>query len=137
MFLHDVGESVVSGEVATADIGELDTIVVPARDEGFQRAFIGEDRWYAIRVHSSMISQIKNIGAYRVAPVSAITHVAPVNRIFRWQDGPKYCLEFAEPAREIDPIKLGQGKKGKAPQAPRYTSLDKLAKAKTLSDVFP
>ena len=61
MFLHDVGESVVSGEVATADIGELDTIVVPARDEGFQRAFIGEDRWYAIRIHSSMISQIKHV----------------------------------------------------------------------------
>lgn len=135
-FLQDVGASVARVEDGAADIGELDTIVVPARDDGFRETFLGENRWYAIRIHSSMIPQIKHVAAYRVAPVSAITHVAPVSRIVPWQDSGKYCLEFAEPAREIDPIKLEQGGRGKVPQSPRYTSMTKLSEAKTLSDVF-
>lgn len=135
-FLQDVTESVAEAAGATADIGELDTIVVPAREEGFQETFLGENRWYAIRIHGSMIPQIKHIAAYRVAPISAITHVAPVSNIVPWKDTGKYCLEFAEPARQIGPIKLDQPSRGKAPQAPRYTSMKKLTEAKTLGDVF-
>lgn len=134
-FLQDVSESGVSGGAA-ADIGELDTIVVPAREEGFQETFLGENRWYAVRMHSSMIPQIKHIAAYRVAPTSAITHAAPVSKIVPWEDTGKYCLEFAEPAHEIGPIKLDPPSRGKAPQAPRYTSMKKLDQAKTLADVF-
>ncbi len=33
---------------------ELDTIVVPAREEGFKETFLGENCWYAIRMSSSM-----------------------------------------------------------------------------------
>ncbi len=135
-FLQDVVDSGAAAGGATADIGELDTIVVPAREEGFQDTFLGENRWYAIRMHSSMIPQIKHIAAYRVAPRSAITHTAPVSKIIPWKDTGKYCLEFAEPAREIGPIKLDQPGRGKAPQAPRYTSMKKLDHAKALGDVF-
>lgn len=135
-FLQDVGESVSASDGAVADIGELDTIVVPAHEDGFQETFLGESRWYAIRIHSSMIPQIKHVAAYRVAPISAITHVATVSRIFTWKDTGKYCLEFAEPASEVGPIKMRTTEQGKVPQAPRYTSFDKLTKAKILSDVF-
>ena len=126
-FLQDLSEKI--GNVGQTDIGELDTIVVPAREEGFQETFIGENRWYAIRIHSSMIPQIKYIAAYRISPISAITHVASVSKIVPWEDTGKYCLEFGEPAREIVPIKLEQHSRGKAPQAPRYTSMEKLEKA--------
>ena len=67
-----------SEQSATIDPAEIDTVVVPARDEGFQETFIGENRWYKIRIHPSMIPKIKNIAAYRTAPVSAITHIATV-----------------------------------------------------------
>lgn len=83
-----------------------------------------------------MIPQIKHIAAYRVAPISAITHIAPVNKILPWKDTGKYCLEFAESAKEIGPIKFDKSEKGIAPQAPRYTSMKKLTQAKVLSDVF-
>jgi len=135
-FLQDVSAAIAPIGKETADIGELDTIVVPAREDGFKETFIGENRWYAIRIHSSMIPQIKHIAAYRVAPVSAITHVAPVNKILPWQDTGKYCLEFAEPANEIGPITLDKSERGMAPQAPRYTSMKKLLSAKVLSDIF-
>ncbi|MFC1977386.1 hypothetical protein ACFLWS_03865 [Chloroflexota bacterium] len=134
-FLQDVSVTIKATGKAT-DVGELDTIVVPARNDGFNETFIGENRWYEIRIHGSMIPQIKHIAAYRVAPISAITHIASVNRIVPWKDTGKYCLEFAEPAHEIGPIKLDPSGKGLAPQAPRYTSMNKLMKAKVLSDIY-
>jgi len=116
----------------------VDTIVVPAWDEGFQETFIGENRWYQIRIHSSMIPRIKHIAVYRKAPVSAITHIARVKNIERWEDTSKYVLNFAEPAKEIGPIKLIPKPNGivKAPQAPRYTTYERLMKAKTLDEAF-
>lgn len=135
-FLQDVGKTITQVGKETADIGELDTIVVPAREDGFQETFIGENRWYAIRIHGSMIPQIKHIAAYRVAPISAITHIAPVSNIAPWKDTGKYCLEFAEPAQEIPHIKLDPSGKGLAPQAPRYTTMEKLKQAKVLSEAF-
>lgn len=135
-FLQDIGETAHETGEITIDISELDTIVVPAREDGFQETFLGENRWYAIRIHSSMIPQIKYIAAYRVSPISAITHVASVSKIIPWEDTGKYCLEFTEPAHEINHIKLEVHERGKAPQAPRYTSLEKLEQAKSLADIF-
>lgn len=122
------------------DPSELDTVVVPAQEDGFMETFLGENRWYEIRIHSSMVSRIKYIAAYRTAPVSAITHVATVQEhgIQLWNGGPKYVLNFAGPAREIGPVKLVPKPSGtvKAPQAPRYTSYDRLMKAKNLDEAF-
>ena len=135
-FLEGVEDAVGAAGTVGQDIGELDTIVVPAREDGFRETFLGEQRWYSIRLHSSMIPQIKHIAAYQVAPTSAITSVAPVREIYLWQDTGKYCLEFAQPARDIGPIPLAGAAKGKAPQGPRYASLKKLLAAKNLADVW-
>ena len=120
------------------DPSELDTVVVPAQEEGFKETFIGENRWYQIRIHSSMVPRIKYIAAYQSAPVSAITHVAPVKDIALWKEGPKYVLNFTEPAKPIGPLKLVPKPVGtvKAPQAPRYTTYDRLVKAKNLDEAF-
>jgi hypothetical protein len=118
------------------DPSEIDTIVVPARDDGFREVFLGEDRWYAIRIHSSMIPKIKYAAVYRVAPESAITHIAPVASIEQWKDTAKYILNFSETAKKIKPIKLVPKGKVRAPQAPRYTSLERLQNAKTLDVAF-
>ncbi|MFO7851071.1 MAG: hypothetical protein ACQERS_02660 [Bacteroidota bacterium] len=118
------------------DPEELDTIVVSAQEEGFNRVFLGQDSWYAIRISASMLDRIKFIAAYQVAPVSAITYIAEVDKIEKYQDTNKYIVYFKESAKEIEHIKLDRGKKGLAPQAPRYTNYDKLSKAKKLSDIF-
>lgn len=47
------------------DIESVDTIVVPAQEEGFIETFIGENRWYSIRINSLMIPKIKYIAAYQ------------------------------------------------------------------------
>jgi hypothetical protein len=135
--VSDVKESIEEREQRPVDIAEFDTIVVPAREDGFQETFLGENRWYQIRIHASMIPQTKYIAAYQVAPVSAITHWALVKNIEPWQDTGKFVVNFAEPAKEIGPIPLvPKSRRVKALQNARYTSFDRLQKAKTLDEVF-
>jgi hypothetical protein len=118
------------------DPSAIDTIVVPARDDGFQDVFINENRWYAIRIHSSMIPKIRYIAAYRVAPESAITSIATVKSIEQWRDTNKYVINFSSSAEPIGPIRLKSEGSVKAPQGPRYTSRERLLKASTMEDAF-
>ena len=115
---------------------DIDTIVVPAQEEGFQSAFIESNAWWQIRISVSMLDKIKYIAAYRTAPVSAITHVAKVDRIERYKDTNKYILYFKESAKAIPHIELDKDKKGVAPQASRYTNYARLMSATKLSEVF-
>jgi hypothetical protein len=115
---------------------ELNTVVVAAKEEGFEKEFLGNNRWFAIRISPSMIDRIKYIAAYQVAPVSSITHYAEIASIDKWQDTNKYILTFKSTAKEIGPITLDKDIKGLAPQAPRYTSFDRLIKSKKLSQIF-
>jgi hypothetical protein len=124
------------GNTPAIDPSEIDTIVVPAREEGFQEVFLGENCWHAIRIHSSMIPKIRFLAVYQVAPVSAITHVAEVAAIEPWKDTQKYCVKFKEPAREIGPIPLVNGGTVTAPQNIRYTSFARVQNASSLDDVF-
>lgn len=139
-FLNDVFPY-LSNDMVNAnriDPDQIDTIIVPARDDGFKKVFMKENRWYAIRIHSSMLAKIKYIAAYQVAPVSAITHLAPVSKIERWEDTSKYVVNFSAPAHRITPISLAsKGRsKGKAPQSPRYTSYERLSSVKTIEELF-
>lgn len=124
------------GNKVNVSVEELDTIVVPAQEEGFQAEFIENNCWFSIRISSSMLNRIKYIAAYQVAPISAITHLAEVAKIEKYKDTNKYIVYFKDPAKEINPVKLDTKKKGTAPQAPRYTTYEKLMKGKVLSDVF-
>ncbi len=137
-FLSDVTPQLIDGEpgLTPIDPSDIDTIVVPAREDGFQETFLSEKRWYAIRIHPSMLSKIKFIAAYRVKPESAISHVAPVANIEKWKDTNKYVVNFAQPAKAIEPIRLVPKGQVKAPQGPRYTSKTRLDQAKSLDDVF-
>lgn len=114
---------------------ERDTIVVPARPEGFERVFLGEHCWYSIRISAGKLPRIKYIAAYVTRPTSAITHFAEVSRIEPY-DGPgKYKLVFAKPAEKIGPIPWGNAPSGFM-QRPRYTSCEKLKSARKLTDLY-
>ena len=130
-FLADLGQ-----DLPPVEAGDVDTVVVPARADGFQETFLGENRWYEIRIHGTMRPQIKHIAVYQVAPVSAITHVAPVKSIEPWKDSGKYVVNFSAPACPIGPITLVKGGKVKALQNLRYTTRTRLEAAKTLDDIW-
>jgi hypothetical protein len=141
-FLADVGVDIASISATKMqsekrlEVSDIDTIVVPARPEGFERVFLGQNRWYAIRMHGSMKPQIKYIAVYQVAPVSAITHIASVKSIEPWQDSGKYVVNFSGPAREIGPIQLVKKGRVKQLQNARYTTRAKLDRAVSLDDVW-
>jgi hypothetical protein len=44
----------VSQDVGPYQTDEVDTVVVPAHKDGAEETFLGEDRWYEIRIHGSM-----------------------------------------------------------------------------------
>jgi hypothetical protein len=141
-FLADLSEDISipseggKAAVGALDASDVDTVVVPAREDGFQETFLGENRWYAIRIHGTMRPQIKYIAVYRVAPISAITHIAPVSSIEPWRDTDKFVVNFSEPAKEIGSIALVKGGRAKALQNLRYTTRDKLMAAKSLEDLW-
>lgn len=112
-----------------------DTIIVPAQKEGFERVFLGEDCWYAVRISGGMLDKIKYIAGYQTQPVSAITHYAPVSRIEPYGEGGKYKLVFSEPAKAIGPIPYADAPQG-AMQGPRYTTFAKLQAAKKLPELL-
>ena len=136
MRVFEEAEKIKISEVPNASIAEaLDTIIVPAQEEGFNRVFLGENSWYAIRIGGGMRESIKYIAAYQTAPISAITHVAEIDSIESYGDGGKYKVNFKAPAREIEHIIYGQAKQGSM-QSLRYSNYQKLCKAKTLVDLF-
>lgn len=112
-----------------------DTVIVPAREEGFKKTFLGEDSWYAIRISGGRLGNIKYIAAYQSSPISAITHYAPVDRIEPYGESSRYRVFFSEKAQKIEPIPFGDAPPGSM-QGPRYTTFEKLKTAKKLSDVF-
>lgn len=137
-FLADVTEDIYSRDFIEGgvDIDAIDTVVVPAREEGFRKTFLGENRWRAIRIHGTMRPQIKYIATYQVAPISAITHIAPVKSIEPWEDTGKFVVNFSEPAQEISPIPLVKNGRIKPLYNLRYTTLQRLQNAKNLDEVW-
>lgn len=72
--LAEISDSALSvdsgkkGVVAPVDPSDTDTVVVPVREENLKDVFLGENRWYSIRMHASMILRVKYIAAYQSAP---------------------------------------------------------------------
>lgn len=129
-------DEVLTDLPADSDADELDTIIVPAREDGFNEEFLKNDRWYAIRISGAMIDKIKYIAAYQVSPISGITYIAEVDRIEKYKDTNKYMVLFKSgTVKKINKVGLGQ-KKGLAPQAPRYSSYKTIISAKSLDDLW-
>lgn len=130
---YDAQEIEVNDEKAE-EIDELDTIIVPAWEDGFYETFLGENCWYAIRIAVPMINRIKYIAAYQTAPVSGITYYAEVDRIEKYEDSGKYILYFKDVPKKIEKIPLGENKM--AVRSCRYTNLQKMLHIDTVSHLW-
>jgi hypothetical protein len=114
-----------------------DTIVIPAKEDGFKNVFLEQNCWYAIRLNAREISKLKYIAAYQVAPISAITHIAEIKEILPYQDSGKYIVNFKSKAVALkNPITLSHGKAGSQPQSPRYTRYEKIIGSSKLHELW-
>lgn len=127
-----LGEVVEAKSTLIKDIDDIDTMVAPAKEEGFKRVFLGQKEWYAVRIASSVIPRLKYLAMYEVAPVKAIRWVGKIESIQPYEDTGKYKIFLSE-INEIEPINLGNPKY--APYGPRYTTYELLQKAKDLGDL--
>jgi hypothetical protein len=105
------------------------TVLVAAREDGFQRVVIQKNCWYEIRIHPRKLSQIKYIAFYRTHPISAITHYAKVKEIKPYADTGKYILYFEGNAIEIPPFTWKH-----AVQGSEYINLSEIVNVKTDSE---
>jgi hypothetical protein len=127
-----LGEVVEAKSPWIKDIDDIDTMVAPAKEEGFKRVFLGQKEWYAVRIASSVIPRLKYLAMYEVSPVSAIRWVGKIESIQPYEDTGKYRIYLSE-INKIEPIKLGNPKY--TPYGPRYTTYELLQKAKDLGDL--
>jgi hypothetical protein len=118
-----------------SDGDKFDTIVVPAREEGFQQRFINENCWFAVRINAKHISKLKYIAAYQVAPVGAITHIAEIDSIIPYNNTGKYMIKFKAAATAIVPISRPDNSVVNM-QSARYALREKLLAAKNMDQVW-
>lgn len=113
----------------------IDTVVVPAQEDGFKTVFLNEHKWYAIRIGGGNLNRIKYLATYRTSPISAITHYAEVESIEEYGDSGKYLLNLKAPVEVPRIIEFGNAKSGSM-QGPRYTSLKRLLDSSSLKELF-
>ena len=131
-----------SVRAANADREHIDTMIVAARDiapngtAGFNDVFLGENRWYNIRIAQPLRERVKWMAAYRIAPIQEVTHIAPVAR---FEPSPQFdgywVAVFSEPAHQLErPIPHGDAVS--LMQGPRYTNKEMLLAAVSLAELF-
>lgn len=113
-----------------------DTIVVPAQREGFERAFLGQHAWWAIRVAEKHRANLRWIAAYQVLPLAAVTHIAEIAAFELYGDAGKFKVVFKAPARELPrAIPFGDAPPGSM-QGARYTTKAALDGAQSVRDLL-
>jgi hypothetical protein len=133
--MRDEIEDIETAKTKTGEAVDFDTVVCAAFEEGFKHAYLQSDSWWAIRLSQQAREKLKYLAIYEKAPVAHISHYAEIERIEPYKDSGKYIV-YLKNKKTVKPIKLGTGKRGEAPQAPRYTTLKKLLSARTVSQLW-
>lgn len=106
----------------------FDTVVLPAGEEGFREVFLGERRWYYVRLDKKKLANIRYLALYVKNPVSAVTHYSKVAADgFRLDaEKGKYLIQLeGEPVKLEHSVGLGDTVP-MGTRSPKYTTLEKL-----------
>ena len=117
-----------------------DTLIVPTgkSGEGFEDVFLNENSWYYLRISENKLKQFKFIAAYRPAPVSAVTHIAEIDKfveVLNEKGQPRHKAVFKTNAIEIEHIPFGTAKGGSM-QGPRYVKKEDLLNCNDLGNLL-
>lgn len=130
-------EEGIEVETESFDNEIFDTVVFPAHEEGFRKAFLDENKWYYVRIGKDRIPKLRYVAVYVGAPVSKITHYAKIaqNGFEYDEDEKKYIIHFEGQAVELEnPVPLG-GISAASTRAPKYTTLQKLLTAEQYKEL--
>jgi len=115
---------------------EIDTIVCPAQEWGFEKVFLKQHRWYAVDIAKSKIPIIKYIAIYEKKPVKAIRYIGKVKEIKPYKKTGKYEIVLKDKPLKIKPIKRSKENPRLAPQNRQYTNKKLIDDAEWLEDIF-
>jgi len=115
---------------------EIDTIVCAAQQEGFNRVFLKEHRWFQVRINPNMIPKIKYLAMYESSPISEINYIGDVKEIKPYKNSGYYEIVLVGKPKKIPAIKLSKKNPHLAPQSHKYTLRKWIDEAKTLEDIF-
>ena len=129
-------EGITNLEDFVADNDDFDMVIFPAHQEGFEQVFLGECKWYYVRMNADKISKLKYIGIYVSNPTQAITHYGEIEDIRYDNHERKYKIYLSgEPIQLNNPVPL-KDTDPNATRAPRYTKLERLLSATEFKDLF-
>ena len=128
-------EDIETEKIKTGEVIDFDTVVCAAFEDGFKHAYIENNAWWAIRLSQEAREKLKYLAIYEKAPVAHIEHYAEIDHIEPYKDTGKFIV-YLKNKKTIKPIPLGTGRKGEAPQSPRYTTFEKLLKAKSINELW-
>lgn len=128
----------IENELPSSDdnLDNYDLAIFPAHNEGFEQVFLEENCWYAVRIKNDRIPKIKYVAIYRSAPVSAITHYAKVKEIAQYEDTNKKIIYFEGKAIKLENKVVLGDTDANSMRSPRYTTREKLIKAKDIKQLF-
>jgi hypothetical protein len=128
-------EDIEIQKIKTGKAVDFDTVVCAAFEDGFKHAYVENNAWWEIRLSQKARENLKYLAIYEKAPVAHISHYAKIEKIEPYKDTGKYIL-YLKNKKTVKPIKLSGKARGEAPQAPRYTTLDKLLEAKSINELW-
>jgi len=121
------------------DVAELDTLIVPARDNAVYREdFFVRRVWNNVRVVEEKLQCMRYLAVYVGAPTSAITHYAPIMSYRRDSQNPgrfSILLE-GEPLPLPRHVEAGDPGAAAGMRSCRYTAFHLLCQARNLQDLF-
>lgn len=133
--MRDETEDIEIEKKEIHSIVDFDTIVCAAFEDGFKHAYEENNAWWAIRLSQEAREKLKYLAIYEKAPISHIKHYAEIDKIELYENTGKYKL-YLKNKKTISPIKLITKKSGEAPQGPRYTTIERLKRAKYIKDLW-
>jgi len=113
------------------------TIVVSAKPEGFENAFLNKSRWWDALGDFGNFPIVRNnakwLAIYQTKPIGCITYIA---RIQSWRKmNNRYRAVLDNRMRLLDPIPGSSAKKDVIRNF-RYTTLDKILGASSTKDLW-
>lgn len=129
-------EIIKKHNIKLSDARDFDTIVCPATGDGLQKAFIGKNAWWAVRIGEANIPKFKYVAIYESSPISAIRYYARITKIEPFPDKPgKYIIHHDGEVHELENhIVIGN-----TPQlslyGPRYYKLSDIISSKSMAEL--
>lgn len=121
------------------DVTELDTVIVPAKDNDLYReAFFIKRRWRNVRIVEEKLQCMRYLAVYVGAPTSGITHVAQIASYHKDPDNPgRYTIELVDTPQPLPNIVVaGDPAAAAGMRSCRYTAINILRRAHTIQELF-